>query len=169
MTLVTGERAKGFFPGAKIEKVNASGVEIVPTGVFRLPAGATAFLRGNERGFLIGGKFVEQRAAKERVEPDAEGFYNLQPGTYEIGIPKLRIPLDVTGFAYPRSSFSRLGILKTESAVWDSGYEGEGMQVFHFPLAAQIHKDEPWVQFVFLRNSEDAKRGYSGYYQSEKR
>ncbi len=153
----------------KVVKVNPNGVDVAPLKVFRLPDGdATIFLQGKKRGYIVEGRFINQDAAKSEMVPDAGGFYSLPPGTYEIRLPKVSIPLSATGFFYPRSTMTRLGILKSQTAVWDSGYEGEGSQVFHFLLPARIHRDETWVQFVLMGNESDAKAGYSGHYQGEK-
>lgn len=165
--ILSGKAVSEFFE-EPVAKINPAGVDLVPRGVFRIPENATAFLKGNERGFIIEGRFVEQRRGKERVVADSEGFYNLSPGVYEIVLQKVKLPLDATGFCHSRTSLVRLGIVKVESAVWDSGYEGEGMQIFHFPSNARIHKDEAWVQFVAFLNSEESSQGYSGYYQGEK-
>jgi deoxycytidine triphosphate deaminase len=150
-------------------KINGTAVDLAPLKVFRIPEGATIFLQGKKRGYLIDGVFVDQDKAKEEVLPDSDGFYNLDKGTYEIRLPKVSIPLSATGFIYPRSTFNRLGVIKSETAVWDPGYSGEGSQTFFFPTKARIHKNEAWVQIVFMGNeSGDAKTNYSGHYQEEK-
>ncbi len=164
--ILSGKKVSEFF-AEPVAKINPAGVDLVPLGVFRIPEKATAFLKGSDRGFIIEGRFVEQRLAKERIVPDSEGFYNISPGIYEIVLQKVKIPLNATGFCHSRTSLIRLGIVKVESAVWDSGYAGEGIQIFHFQGNARIHKEEAWVQFVAFLNSVEAGQGYSGYYQGE--
>lgn len=168
----------GIWPGSRVAtfvegevKTGPSGIDLVPIEVVELPVEGTIFINGKQRGYLIGGKFVEQSEAKVAIVPDCDGFYNLKGGrTYEVRFPKVTVPMEVTGFAYPRSTFNRLGMLKVETAVWDSGYCGEGTQVFHTTLPAKIHKTEAWVQLVFMDNKESLpEKGYDGHYQGEKR
>jgi deoxycytidine triphosphate deaminase len=35
-------------------------------------------------------------------------------------------------------------------------------------LPAKIHKDEGWIQLVFIDNREIVKVGYDGHYQNER-
>ncbi len=167
----------GIWPGSKVAtfvegdvKTGPNGIDLVPIEVVELPVEGTVFINGKQRGYLIGGKFVEQSEAKVAIVPDGDGFYNLKGGrTYEVRFPKVTVPREATGFAYPRSTFNRLGIIKLETAVWDSGYSGEGTQVFYAVMPAKIHRDEAWVQLVFIDNKSTAAKGYKGYYQHESR
>jgi deoxycytidine triphosphate deaminase len=149
------------------KKVNPNGVDVAPKEVRRIPAGATIYLHGEHRGYLDGKNPVSD-SAKVVVKPDADGFYSLsRGGLYELRFPKVTIPADVTGFAFPRSTINRLGIVKVETAVFDSGYSGEFTQTIFTPLEARIHKDEALVQLVFIRNEAPAKELYKGRYQDE--
>lgn len=168
----------GIWPGSEVAKfiekgpvkVGPNGIDLVPIEIVELPIGATIFIKGKQRGYIIDGNFIDQSQAKIPIAPDDEGFYNLKGGrTYEVRFPKVTVPMEVTGFAYPRSTFNRLGMLKVETAVWDSGYCGEGTQVFHAVIPAKIHKDEAWVQLVFMDNKALPEKGYSGHYQGEKK
>ena len=51
---------------------------------------------------------------------------------------------------------NRLGIIKLESAVFDSGYRGEPTQVIFTPISAKVHRSEAFVQLVFFRNEKPA-------------
>ena len=73
---------------------------------------------------------------------------------YELRFPEVTIPPTCTGFAFPRSSINRLGIIKLESAVFDSGYRGEPTQVIFTPIDAKVHQSEALVQLVFFRNEK---------------
>lgn len=149
------------------KKVNPNGVDIAPKEVKRIPAGATIYLRGEERGYLDGKKRVSD-SAKAILNPDAEGFYRFsRGGLYELRFPRVTVPADVTGFAFPRSTINRLGIVKVETAVFDSGYSGEFTQTIFTPLEAYVHKDEALVQLVFIRNEAPARDLYKGRYQNE--
>ena len=157
------------------KKVNPNGVDLSPKEVKLVPRGFKIFLHGEERGYIApsagrGRKAQkpEVRDVKELVSPDKEGFYDFVKGNlYELRFPKVTIPADCTGFAFPRSTVNRLGIIKLESAVFDSGYSGEPTQTIYTPLDARVHKDEALIQLVFIRNEARAKELYSGRYQNE--
>jgi deoxycytidine triphosphate deaminase len=148
-------------------KINPNGVDLAPTQASELPADLTIVLHGDKRGYLD--SRGELSTQKTDVLPDAEGFYNFEKGMmYELRFPEVTIPATCTGFAFPRSSVNRLGIIKLESAVFDSGYHGEPTQVIFTPIAAKVHKGEALIQLVFLRNEKAAESLYSGFYQHEK-
>jgi deoxycytidine triphosphate deaminase len=158
------------------KKVNPNGVDLSPKEVKLVPRGYKIYLHGEERGYIAPsvarGKTArkpEVRDVKELVAPDKEGFYDFLKGNiYELRFPKVTVPADCTGFAFPRSTVNRLGIIKLESAVFDSGYSGEFTQSIFTPIDARVHKDEALVQLVFIRNEAPAKELYGGRYQNEK-
>ena len=152
-------------------KVNPNGVDIAPKEVKLIPRGSKIYLRGEDRGYVARSKKARRPVVKDvkrLVAPDADGFYDLaKGGLYELRFPKVTIPADCTGFAFPRSTVNRLGIIKLESAVFDSGYSGEPTQTIFTPLDARVHKDEALIQLVFFRNESPAKYLYAGRYQNE--
>jgi deoxycytidine triphosphate deaminase len=147
--------------------IGPNGVDLAPRQVSRLPMELTIFLKGDERGFLDpDGRLVKE---KEHILPDEGGFYSYERGgMYELRFPEVSIPANCTGLAFPRSSINRLGIIKLETAVFDSGYQGEPTQVIFTPINAKIHEKEAMIQLVFLRNEKPADSLYSGYYQNER-
>jgi len=157
------------------KKVNPNGVDLAPKEVKMIPRGVKIYLHGEDRGYIAASKPRGMKApkpkvsdAKRLVAPDGEGFYDFLKGNlYELRFPKVTIPDDCTGFAFPRSTVNRLGIVKLETAVFDSGYSGEPTQTIFTPLHARIHKDEALIQLVFIRNESPAKDLYSGRYQNE--
>jgi dCTP deaminase len=165
MSVVSGEEVASCCKS--FVKINPNGVDLAPEQVSRLPVDSTIFLRGSERGYLTSGN--ELVTEKEDLAPDASGYYVYERGgMYELRFPQVRIPADCTGLAFPRSTINRLGIIKLESAVFDSGYQGEPTQVIFTPINAKVHKDEAMIQLVFLRNEKPATSLYSGFYQNEK-
>jgi deoxycytidine triphosphate deaminase len=148
-------------------KINPNGVDLAPLQVSRLPMDSTIFLHGSERGYMGPGEGLTTE--KEDLVPDGSGFYVFERGAmYELRFPEVRVPASCTGIAFPRSSINRLGIIKLESAVFDSGYRGEPTQVIFTPISARVHKGEAIIQLVFLRNEKPATSLYSGFYQNEK-
>mgnify|MGYP006267039179 CR=1 FL=1 len=141
---------------------------MAPIQVMRLPR-RPIFLHGDRRGYLTNGKVVDHEKAKIRCKADGEGYYHLRPMTvYELRFPRVEIPLTATGLCFPRSTLNRLGIIKFETAVLDSGYVGEFVQTLLTLSPALFHKDEALVQLIFLQNVKRAEHGYAGRYQGEK-
>jgi len=165
MSVVSGEEVAACCKA--YVKINPNGVDLAPKQVSRLPMDSTIYLHGGERGYLgPGGDLVTE---KEDLAPDASGFYLFERGgMYELRFPEVTIPPTCTGFAFPRSTINRLGIIKLESAVFDSGYRGEPTQVIFTPISARVHRGEALVQLVFFRNERPATSLYSGFYQNEK-
>lgn len=167
----------GFWSGEEVakcfnevKKVNPCGVDLVPLAVFKIPD-LPVIIDGEDRGFYVDNKVLIPNDLKERIHPITKlgrKVYLLEGGIYEIRLPRVEIPANATGLCYPRSSFARLGIVKGQTALFDSGYHGEGSQTFFFPTKAIIGEDEAWVQFILLDNSEIAKTKYNGKYQGEK-
>jgi len=155
------------------KKVNPNGVDLAPKQVRAIPGGSTIYLHGERRGYLAkaskkGGRKAVVDDAKQLLQPDSDGFYRFSRGRlYELRFPKVSVPADCTGFAFPRSTVNRLGVIKLESAVFDSGYTGEFTQTIFTPLEARVHKDEALVQLVFFRNEAPAQMLYDGRYQNE--
>ena len=165
MSVVSGEEVAACCKD--YVKINPNGVDLAPKQVCKLPMDSTIVLRGAERGYLgPGGDLVTE---KEVVAPDASGFYLFERGgMYELRFPEVSVPATCTGLAFPRSTMNRLGIIKLESAVFDSGYRGEPTQVIFTPISARVHRSEAMVQLVFLRNEKSSTALYSGFYQNEK-
>lgn len=164
MSVVSGREVATYCKS--VVKVNPNGVDLAPTQVAALPMDLTIVLDGDKRGFVTSeDRFV---TGKELLLPDHEGFYLFEKGRmYELRFPKVRVPPTCTGLAFPRSSINRLGILKLESAVFDSGYEGEPTQVIFTPIRARVREGEALVQLVMFRNEKPAESLYQGYYQGE--
>jgi deoxycytidine triphosphate deaminase len=165
MSVVSGEEVAACCE--TFVKVNPNGVDLAPKQVSRLPMDSTILLSGAQRGYLdrAGRAFTE----KAELAPDEEGFYVYEAGAmYELRFPGVSIPATCMGLAFPRSSINRLGIVKLESAVFDSGYRGEPTQVIFTPIAARVHRSEAMIQLVFFRNEKPATSLYSGFYQNEK-
>jgi deoxycytidine triphosphate deaminase len=159
-----------------VKKINPNGVDLVPIEIKRvMDTGNDTQCVDVERYAIkisekVKGHFFsgEIRDNWLKVEPDEDGFYNIPSGVVVVRLPKVKIPTTAVGIALPRSTFNRWGIIKCESALWDSGYEGEGSVTFFFPLSAKIHKDEAWIQLILLDAENPTEQKYEGQYQGEK-
>lgn len=162
----SGKKIAEFIEGDK--KIGPNGCDLKVSEVTKIPDDAIIFLHDKKRGYLINGEFREQQDVKKPLAANNDGFYELTHGAYEVRLAnKITIPKNAVGFAFPRSTFNRLGIIKSESAVWDSGYSGTGTStVFVSAKKALIHKDEFWIQFVMI-SAEESDSQYKGFYQNE--
>jgi len=141
-------------------RINPNGVDIKIAEIWRISDDSEVLINGQTRAI---------NPPKTKLLPK-DGFWDLEKGLYEIRLAnEIAIPPNATGFTFPRSTFNRLGIIKAESAVWDSGYKGYGTQTIFVALKrAKIHVDEAWVQLIFISNAEPASELYNGYWQGEK-
>jgi len=162
--IISGKEASKFCE--KVSKINPIGVDIPPKKIFKYPENIEyVLLDGNKRGFYINGKFYDLREKLKEIKP-INGYWILDPGLYYVVFYKVKIPKDTVAFAYPRSSLNRLGIIKSQTAVFDPGYEGEFQQLFYFVKRAKINVDEGWVQLVFFKLRKEVEE-YKGYWNKE--
>jgi len=138
-------------------KLQPNGIEVGVSEVWRIPTDSTAIFDGKQR-----------EVCKEKVTTHGD-FYILDRGTYEVRVGvKVKIPANCVGLCLPRSTINRLGIIKSETALWDSGYEGFGTQTIHVPIKQfKIHKDENWFQLIFISNESPSELLYEGHWQNE--
>ena len=67
----------------------------------------------------------------EALEVDADGYYNLDPGQYEVLMDNLiEVGEGEAGFVITRSTLNRNGVFLT-SGLYDSGYKGVMAGVMH--------------------------------------
>ncbi|MCD6300933.1 MAG: deoxyuridine 5'-triphosphate nucleotidohydrolase [Staphylothermus sp.] len=81
----------------------------------------------------------------------------------------VRIPNGYVGLAIPRSSLLRMGVT-IHSAVWDPGYEGQGiglMVVFN-PHGVTLSKGVQVAQLVYFKMSGETQKIYRGVYKGER-
>jgi dUTP pyrophosphatase len=142
-------------------KANPNGVDLRISEIWRIPEGGIARIYGKERTI---------EPDKVLIEPDKDGFYYLPEGTYEVRTAnKVNIPNNAVGFCFPRSTLNRFGVIKSETAVWDSGYSGFGTLTVRVTIKElQIHKDEYWFQLVLMDTKGKANQLYAGKWQGEK-
>ena len=120
-------------------------------------------------GLLGAAPQLREPAAREDVQPDADGWWDLHQGSYVIAYAeKVNLPPDLMAFARPRSTLLRSGVA-LESAVWDAGYSGrgEGLLSVLNPRGYRLQRGAAVLQLVFLRLTAATAEGYAGKYQRE--
>ena len=91
----------------------------------------------------------------------------LERGSYMVEAdPVIKIPLDMIGFAQPRSSLTRMGC-GVHSGIWDPGYEGDSVFVLNVYnlYGMRIYKNARIAQLVYARMESPATEAYDGVYQ----
>ncbi len=103
------------------------------------------------------------------LEPGENGYYYLPIGVYVIRYKEyVKIPDNCIGIVLPRSSLLRMGAT-IYSAVWDPGYEGQGiglLTVFN-PYGLNILKGAHIAQLVLFK-VEGKPVLYQGVYKGER-
>jgi deoxycytidine triphosphate deaminase len=142
----------------KFVKINPSGVDIGVSSVDRIEGNSVATIDG------------ERRELDKPMTPckPQDGMYTLEAGVYVVRLNvAVRMPTNAVGFSFPRSTLNRLGVIKSETAIFDPGYEGIGVQTVYIPIKQmRIAENERWFQFVV---ADTVKTGmtYTGRYQGE--
>lgn len=159
MSVWTGKQVAEFVGKEAPIKINPNGVDVRAGEIWRI---------SDEAKVIINGKQREISPEKELVKPDGD-FYILDKGVYELRIAnKIEIPKKAVAFLLPRSTFNRLGIIKSQTAVGDSGYIGFATQTVFVPIKKlKVHRDECWFQLVYM-DCGDSDLSYNGHYQDEK-
>jgi deoxycytidine triphosphate deaminase len=107
---------------------------------------------------------------KRRSLNNKEMSWFLQPGAYQIRYnEKVKIPVECSGYVFPRSTLMANGAMLF-SALWDSGYEGQGrglLVVFNHH-GMEIFENARVGQMVFIRAENPENKKYDGVYQGEK-
>jgi len=115
--------------------------------------------------FIIGevdGKEVKQHRGSTELTPDEEGYWYLNPGSYEIIMENIiDVGPDEAGWVITRSTLNRNGLFIT-SGLYDSGYHGVMAGALHVTAPAKIKKGTRVGQFL-LFTSQSLKK-YDGDY-----
>lgn len=73
----------------------------------------------------------------------------------------IKLPPDITAFAFPRSSLTRLGALLS-SGIIDPGYEGQLSFSVYAGVNLKVSKGDRFSQIVFMRHKKTV--AYAGQY-----
>ena len=112
---------------------------------------------------------VREPASREDVAADADGWWDLHPGSYVITyLETVNLPLHLIALGRPRSTLLRSGVA-IHGAVWDAGYSGrgEGLLTVSNARGYRVQRGARVLQLVFIRLGQPATLGYRGQYQGE--
>ncbi|RLG76733.1 MAG: deoxyuridine 5'-triphosphate nucleotidohydrolase [Thermoprotei archaeon] len=113
--------------------------------------------------------FKDRRPAKVTELIPTNGVWRLKPGAYKVMFNEIvKVPDDVVGLCFPRSSLLRSGVLFT-CTVWDPGYvgRGEGLLTVLNPHGLELEVGARVAQLVFIKLTEKPSKVYEGVYKGE--
>ncbi len=105
----------------------------------------------------------------EEVSTENDDVYRLNKGTYIIRYKEyVKVPIDTIALTIPRSSLLRMGAT-IHTAVWDAGYEGQGigLLVVFNEHGIYISKGAHVAQLVFFKVLGKSIL-YNGMYKGER-
>ena len=120
-------------------------------------------------GLLGAADALREPAAREDLQSDKDGWWDLHRGAYVITYrEKVNLPHDLMALARPRSTLLRSGVA-IHAAVWDAGYSGRGEGLLSVLNARgwRLQRGARVLQLVFFRLSTATADGYKGRYQNE--
>ena len=120
-------------------------------------------------GLLGAADTVREPAAREDVQVDKDGWWDLHRGGYVITYrERVNLPNDLIALVHPRSSLLRSGVT-IHGAVWDPGYSGrgEGLLSVHNSRGYRLQRGARVAQLVFFRLSSPTDEPYRGRYHGE--
>jgi len=136
------------------------------------PAGFDLSVR---KVFAFNGGGVIDFDNSRRMIPDVKEIVlsdeptHLSQGVYKVVVNEyVKIPPDVVGLCYPRSSLLRSGAT-VNCAVWDPGYEGRSSFVLNVmnKNGISITRNARIAQMVFVEMKDKPGRLYDGVYNRE--
>ncbi|NDG32977.1 hypothetical protein EB118_23280, partial [bacterium] len=91
----------------------------------------------------------KQHRGSEEIDPDQDGYYNLEPGDYEVVMENIiHVGQGEAGWVVTRSTLNRNGCFLT-SGLYDSSYYGVMAAVLHVGIGkARIKQGTRIGQYV---------------------
>jgi deoxycytidine triphosphate deaminase len=113
--------------------------------------------------FEISNEHKTHRGTDYEVKPDPEGYFNLEPGNYEVIMENIiHVGENEAGWVITRSTLNRNGLFLT-SGLYDSGYHGVMAGMLHVTIGqARIKKGTRIGQYLSF--DAEALSSYDGDY-----
>jgi deoxycytidine triphosphate deaminase len=113
--------------------------------------------------FEISNDHKKHRGTEQELQPDADGYYTLEPGDYEVVMENIiNVGEGEAGWVITRSTFNRNGLFIT-SGLYDSGYHGVMAGVLHVGVGTARIKQGTRIGQYLSFNAE-ALHKYDGDY-----
>lgn len=113
--------------------------------------------------FEISNEHKKHRGTEEALQPDADGYYLLEPGEYEVVMENIiNVGEGEAGWVITRSTLNRNGLFLT-SGLYDSGYHGVMAGVLHVTVGPARIKEGTRIG-QYLNFNAEALHSYDGDY-----
>ena len=112
--------------------------------------------------FEVSNDYKKHRGSEE-IQPDADGYYNLEVGSYEVVMENIiHVGSDEAGWVITRSTLNRNGLFLT-SGLYDTGYHGVMAGVLHVGIGPARIKQGTRIG-PYLSFDAEALHHYDGDY-----
>ena len=156
MIHISASDTQSTLSNVKDDDIQPNAVDLRVEKIFRMDL-TKPFVIGEEDG-----KEIKQHRGSIEVFPDEEGYWYLNPGSYEVIMENIiNVGPDEAGWVITRSTLNRNGLFIT-SGLYDSGYHGVMAGALHVTSAAKIKKGTRVGQFLLFK-SQSLKK-YDGDY-----
>ena len=156
MIHIAAQDTQSTLTNLKEEDIQPNAVDLRVDKIFRMDL-TKPFVIGEENG-----KEIKQHRGSTELFTDEEGYWYLNPGSYEIIMENIiNVGSDEAGWVITRSTLNRNGLFIT-SGLYDSGYHGVMAGALHVTSAAKIKRGTRVGQFL-LFTSQSVKK-YDGDY-----
>ena len=155
--IIGANTSKNFFENLEEEQIQQCGIDLRVWKIFKIEGeGVIDF--SNEKRKLP--NYVEV------FNSEKDECIKLESGVYIVKVADyIKIPENVAGFAYPRSSLLRMGVT-IYTAVHDPGYEGYPAYVLDVLNPIAMYKHARIAQIVFVE-CRDVAGLYEGIYNEK--
>lgn len=153
MKHIMGPTSKSTLSNVENEDVQPNAVDLRLGQVFKI----------NTAPFEISNEHKKHRGTEYELKPDPEGYFNLEPGHYEVVMENIiHVGENEAGWVITRSTLNRNGLFLT-SGLYDSGYHGVMAGVLHVNVGhARIKKGTRIGQYLSF--NAEALSSYDGDY-----
>ncbi|ACV24599.1 deoxyuridine 5'-triphosphate nucleotidohydrolase [Methanocaldococcus fervens] len=155
--IIGANTSKNFFDDLDEKQIQQCGIDLRVWKIFKIEGEGTLDF-SNEKRKLPNYVEIFNSEKDESITLD-RGIYVVKVADY------MKIPENVAGFAYPRSSLLRMGAT-IYSAVHDPGYEGRPEYLMHVFNPIKIYRYARIAQIVFIE-CRDVKGVYEGIYKGK--
>ena len=113
--------------------------------------------------FEISNDHKSHRGTEQALTPDADGYYTLEPGEYEVVMENvINVGENEAGWVITRSTLNRNGLFLT-SGLYDSGYHGVMAGVLHVTVGTARIKQGTRIG-QYLSFDSESLSSYDGDY-----
>ena len=153
MKHIMGPNSKSTLTEVKEGDVQPNAVDLRLGKIFPITTGT----------FEISNDHKKHRGTGPELESDVDGYYNLEPGDYEVVMENIiHVGEGEAGWVITRSTLNRNGLFLT-SGLYDSGYHGVMAGVLHVGIARARIKQGTRIGQYLSFNAE-ALHKYDGDY-----